>query len=116
MPSQQSSFSGTRTAFTPQEAMAATDPSSVGPSKTPQPCAQAYSEPDRFTPATRNADPEASTSLLPATFRAGGGEAALAVAETASEEAASNAQAASRAAHRGRAVFKEVSFGGERVG
>src|SRR6059036_2900850 len=41
MPSQQVSLSGTRTAFARHAAIAATDAESEGPSKKPQPCAQA---------------------------------------------------------------------------
>src|SRR5437773_7349840 len=47
MPSQQVSLSGTRTAFARQDAIAATDAESDGPSKMPHPCAQAYSAPER---------------------------------------------------------------------
>src|SRR5438552_11481587 len=68
MPSQQSSFRGTRTTFTPcQEVMAATEASSEGPSKGPKPCTQAYSVPDRLTPWSWRVDPAASTRRLPET-------------------------------------------------
>src|SRR5438445_11230185 len=71
MPSQQSSLSGTRTAFTPcQEAMAATEASSEGPSKGPKPWTQAYSVPERLTPWSWRVEPAASTRRLPATWTA----------------------------------------------
>src|SRR5205823_14348680 len=68
MPSQQSSFNGTRTAFDDQAAMAATEASSLAPSKKPRPCQQAYSEPLRLTPCSTTVRP-LSTRWLPETLR-----------------------------------------------
>ena len=65
MPSQQVSFNGTRTTFAFQEAIACTDAESDGPSKMPQPCAQAYSVPERLTPRKRTGRPAESTSAFP---------------------------------------------------
>src|SRR5262249_6676960 len=70
-PSQQSSFSGTRTAVTFQLAMARTEVVVTGPSKMPYPCTHWNSAPDRFTPCGTTVLPAASTSLLPATCSAG---------------------------------------------
>src|SRR5205823_13176266 len=53
MLSQQSSFSGMRTALMCQPAIAAMDAASFGPSKRPQPWMQAYSVPERLTPSSR---------------------------------------------------------------
>src|SRR3981081_2704443 len=74
---QQSSLSGTRTAFTPaQLVMAVTAVSSIGPSKMPvgagsiplKPCGtQAYSPPERLTPHSTTGLLPASISLLPDT-------------------------------------------------
>src|SRR5882757_3488136 len=61
-----------RTAFTPQELIAAIEASSTGPSNKPQPCAHAYSLPDRLTPATRSGAPQLVTSWLPDTEIPGG--------------------------------------------
>src|SRR5437764_8756182 len=71
MPSQQVSFRGTRTTFAFQEAIACTDAESGGPSKMPQPCAQAYSAPERFTPRSRTGRPRESTSCVPCTCTLG---------------------------------------------
>src|SRR3989442_362222 len=84
MPSQQSSLSGTRTAFTPcQAAMAATEASSEGPSKGPMPCTQAYSVPERLTPWSWRVDPDPSTRRLPETWtaRVPGGAVGLGLGE-----------------------------------
>src|ERR1700730_9008772 len=71
MPSQQSSLRGTRTAFPPcQEAMAATEASSEGPSKGPRPWTQAYSVPERLTPRSWIVEPAPLTRWLPATWTA----------------------------------------------
>ena len=67
IPSQQSSFIGTRTAFVRQEAIACTDAESFGPSKTPQPWMQEYSVPERFTPSSCTACPAEFTRVLPLT-------------------------------------------------
>src|SRR5436309_1718387 len=77
MPSQQVSFRGRRTTFAFQDAIACTDAESDGPSKMPQPCAQAYSAPERFTPRSRTGRPAESTSRGPCTCTVGapgGGE------------------------------------------
>src|SRR5437588_10570817 len=71
MPSQHVSFRGTRTTFAFQDAIACTDAESVGPSKMPQPCAQAYSAPERFTPRSRTGCPRESTSRVPCTCTVG---------------------------------------------
>src|SRR6266513_3894696 len=71
MPSQHVSFRGTRTTFAFQEAIACTDAESNGPSKMPQPCAQAYSAPERFTPRSRTGCPRESTSRVPCTCTVG---------------------------------------------
>src|SRR5437667_6695345 len=77
MPSQQSSFKGTRTVFTPcQDAMAATEGSSEGPSKMSRPWTHWYSGPERLTPWSWMVDPAPLTRRLPATWTArvpGGG-------------------------------------------
>src|SRR5437764_11107540 len=71
MPSQQSSFRGTRTVLTPcHEAMAATEASSDQPSKMPRPCTHWYSVPDRLTPWRAIVRPAPSTSRLPETWTA----------------------------------------------
>ena len=58
MPSQQSSLSGIRTALICQAIIAWMAASvSVGPSQIPQPSAQAYSAPDRFTPVSLTISP-----------------------------------------------------------
>src|SRR5437016_5938669 len=67
MPSQHVSFRGRRTTFAFQDAIACTDAESDGPSKMPQPCAQAYSAPERFTPRSRTNRPTESISRLPCT-------------------------------------------------
>src|SRR6202521_4132843 len=76
MPSQQSSFSGMRTTFTCQAAMLVMEASSEGPSKIPQPCAQAYSVPARLTPWRTTVLPRESIRWLPETAIAAGGTAA----------------------------------------
>ena len=67
MPSQQFEFSGTRTAFAFQPAIASIDAASEGPSKMPQPCTHAYSVPERFTPTRRTGWFDAFTMRLPLT-------------------------------------------------
>ena len=47
--------------------IAAMDASSDGPSKMPQPWAQAYSVPDRFSPTSWTTLPRLSTRWLPCT-------------------------------------------------
>src|SRR2546426_10673568 len=76
MPSQHVSFRGTRTTLAFQDAIACTDAESDGPSNMPQPCAQAYSFPERFTPRSRMGRPAESTSRVPCTCTVGalGGE------------------------------------------
>src|SRR3954470_6231962 len=73
MPSQQCSFSGMRTAFTPHAAMARIARAPVGPAKKPSRAAldavQAYSAPERFTPSSRICRPCASTRPWPDTWR-----------------------------------------------
>src|SRR6266446_3228093 len=71
MPSQHVSFRGTRTAFAFQDAIACTDAESDGPSKIPQPCAQAYSVPERLSPRSRTGCPRESTSRVPCTRTVG---------------------------------------------
>src|SRR5256885_11390726 len=71
IPSQDVSFRGTRTTFAFQDAIACTDAESDGPSKMPQPCAQAYSAPERFTPRSRTGRPAESTSRVPCTCTVG---------------------------------------------
>src|SRR3989442_9024795 len=65
MLSQQSSFSGMRTAFTRQVLIASTEATSFEPSEKPQPWTQAYSVPERLTPCSRTACPRELTSWLP---------------------------------------------------
>src|SRR2546423_12034750 len=67
MPSQQSSFIGMRTALMRHVFIAATEAASVCPSKMPQPCWQAYSVPEWFTPWICTTWPFAFISLLPCT-------------------------------------------------
>src|SRR2546429_5295257 len=71
MPSQHVSFRGTRTTLAFQDAIACTDAESDGPSNMPQPCAQAYSVPERFTPRSRMGRPAESTSRVPCTCTVG---------------------------------------------
>src|SRR5436189_5199270 len=71
MPSQHVSFRGTRTTLAFQDAIACTEAESDGPSNMPQPCAQAYSVPERFTPRSRMARPAGSTSRVPFTCTVG---------------------------------------------
>src|SRR5437016_4978194 len=73
MPSQQSSFRGTRTTCTFHEAIAETLAWSDGPSKMPQPWTQAYSVPERLTPLNWTGVPAASTIWSPETRTAGAG-------------------------------------------
>jgi len=72
IPSQQSSFSGIRTAFALQLAIAATEAPSLGPSKMPQPWMQANSVPERLTPWSSTCVPDALISRLPSTWSAEG--------------------------------------------
>ena len=65
MPSQQSSFKGTLMVLIRHVAMAAMPVFPTGPSKMPQPCAQAYSVPDRLTPTSSTGWSEALTSRAP---------------------------------------------------
>src|SRR5438132_3754734 len=74
MPSQHVSFRGTRTTFAFHDAIACTDAESDGPSKIPQPCAQAYSVPERLTPRNRTGCPRESTSRVPCTRTVGAPE------------------------------------------
>ena len=53
VPSQQSSFSGTRTAVTFQVRIAVIDAWSIGPFQIPLPLMQANSPPERLTPYSR---------------------------------------------------------------
>ena len=73
MPSQQSSFSGTRTLFAPQLLMGASEAASVGPWKIPHPWMHAYSAPERATPWRTTGVPTLSTSRFPCTPRPGSG-------------------------------------------
>src|SRR6476469_1036367 len=68
-PSQQLSFSGTRTALACQRAIARTEAAVAGPSKMPWPWTQAYSVPERLTPWMTTTWPRASSRRLPATWR-----------------------------------------------
>src|SRR5919198_3724714 len=65
MPSQQSSFIGMRTALMRHAFIALIDALSTTPSKTPQPCWQAYSVPEWFTPWICTTWFCALSSLLP---------------------------------------------------
>ena len=65
------SFSGTRTAVTPQVFIALSDAWSIGPSKNPLPWTHAYSPPDRFTPCSTTWLPLELTSLFPDTCNCG---------------------------------------------
>src|SRR5260370_12210371 len=66
IPNQQSSVSGTRTTLMSQVAMAVTEASSDGPSKTnAPPPVHMYSLPERFTPSNRIVAPFPSTKWLP---------------------------------------------------
>ena len=56
--------------------MAAIEVASLGPSKKPKPCMQAYSVPDRSTPCSTIAVPEPSSSRFPDTCRPAGAPAA----------------------------------------
>src|SRR5438045_231073 len=67
MPSQQSSVIGMRTALMRHDFIAATEAASVCPSKMPQPCWQAYSVPEWFTPWICTTCPFPFTSLFPCT-------------------------------------------------
>src|SRR2546430_128330 len=69
MPSQQSSFIGMRTALMRQVFITSTEAASVCPSKTAQPCWQAYSVPEWLTPWICTTCPLAFMSLLPCTCR-----------------------------------------------
>ena len=69
IPSQQSSLSGTRTAFACQRAIARTEAAVAGPSKMPWPWTQAYSVPERLTPWKTTTRPRASSRRLPSTWR-----------------------------------------------
>src|SRR5512146_2033167 len=71
--SQQASFSGTRTALLSHFCMAATATESTWPSKIPQPCTQAYSVPEWFTPRRWITWPVASTSVAPDARTVGAG-------------------------------------------
>src|ERR1700704_2105609 len=73
MPSQQSSFNGTRTVLICHAFIAAMEPVSAGPSKIPRPSAHMYWPPERLTPTRRSAWPWASTSCLPFTLTASDG-------------------------------------------
>jgi len=57
-----------------QEAIAATDVASFGPSKRPQPWMQAYSVPDRLTPSSRIVWPLPLMRWLPDTLIESGAE------------------------------------------
>src|SRR5690348_12144761 len=70
-PSQHCSLSGIRTVRTFHERIAVTDAWSIGPSQIPLPWIQANSPPERFTPSSRYAAPDAVSSLLPDTCSAG---------------------------------------------
>src|SRR3982751_2421262 len=71
VPSQHSSFSGTRTARIFQLRMALIEDWSIGPSQKPLPWMQANSPPERLTPCSVTVCPDRLTSLLPETLRAG---------------------------------------------
>src|SRR5205823_2261199 len=70
-PSQQASFSGSRTVLIRQAFIAAIASRSVGPTHIAQPCAHAYSKLERLTPSRRTVPPLPSTSRLPTTEIAG---------------------------------------------
>src|SRR4051795_7501004 len=67
IPSTQSSLSPRCTTFAFHDLIAVIDASSDGPSKIPQPSTHAYSVPERLTPCSWIALPEASSSWLPDT-------------------------------------------------
>src|SRR5947208_374281 len=69
MSSQQSSFSGIRTALIFQVFIAWTEAASFGPSDMPHPWTQAYSVPMRFTPCSATFWPSELTSLFACTCR-----------------------------------------------
>src|SRR6266567_2257796 len=59
------------TALTPQDFIAEIDAWSLGPSKIPLPCTQAYSVPDRSTPCSTTCAPVKLSSLFPDTCNCG---------------------------------------------
>src|SRR5438270_5946407 len=97
IPSQQSSLRATRTALVCQEAMAATEVASLGPSKIPKPSTHAYSGPERLTPRRRTGLPAPSTSWLPCTFTATVAAEAGRSTSTAPRAARASASARARA-------------------
>src|SRR4051812_40454600 len=66
-----------RTVLIFQAAMALMAVAPVGPSKSPQPWAQAYSLPDLFTPTRRTVCPDPSTNRFPDTATDNGTDAAI---------------------------------------
>lgn len=64
IPSQQVSFSATRTELICQLFITAIEAESIGPSNSPQPCWQAYSGPERFIPSSRTVCPRPLTRWL----------------------------------------------------
>src|SRR3954451_6277058 len=71
VPSQHSSFSGTRTERTFQARIAVIEAWSIGPFQKPLSWMQANSPPERLTPSSRTLAPPEVTSLLPDTCSAG---------------------------------------------
>src|SRR3954447_9816432 len=69
IPNTQSSLRPRCTTFAFHALIAVIDALSVGPSKIPQPSMHAYSVPDRFTPCSWIALPDASSRRLPETWR-----------------------------------------------
>src|ERR1035437_9367873 len=86
MPSQQSSFRPSRTALTPdQEAIAATDAASDGPSKMPPFWTHMYSVPERLTPWRVTTLPSEFTRWFPATWIGSSAAAAVGCADALGE-------------------------------
>ena len=103
MPSQQSSFSGRRTAVISQDAIVAIARLPVGPAKMPRPSMQAYSVPERSTPSSRIGWPFASTSRLATTLTVRPGlDPQLAQAAAMPSISAANQLTAVRPRHRSR--------------
>src|SRR5580700_4309159 len=98
MPSQQSSFSGTRTASASQPAMASAEAAVIGTDEYVQPSSQAYSVPGTFTPRRRIAFPAPLTKWLPSTATDSAGPAAAGPAATTTARPAPTISAVAMAA------------------